>query len=147
MLFFPRYSQMHRTLLCVHESERWHVRDHVKTRENGTRALLRGPKSLTCLNLITIFNMHFTALKGIHNFIQQRPSLLFFWTFYLSKNPEKSSHKNIKQQKFSTLIKKIRAPNQHIRMISEGSCDTEDWINDAENSILHHRYKLYINIY
>ncbi len=25
-------------------------------------------------------------------------------------------------------------PNQHIRMISEGSCDTEDWSNDAENS-------------
>ncbi len=27
-------------------------------------------------------------------------------------------------------------PNQHIRMISEGSCDTEDWSNDAENSAL-----------
>ncbi len=26
----------------------------------------------------------------------------------------------------------------HIRMISEGSCDTEDWSNDAENSALHH---------
>ncbi len=24
----------------------------------------------------------------------------------------------------------------HIRMISEGSCDTEDWSNDAENSAL-----------
>ncbi len=24
-------------------------------------------------------------------------------------------------------------------MISEGSCDTEDWSNDAENSALHHR--------
>lgn len=23
---------------------------------------------------------------------------------------------------------------QHIRMISEGSCDTEDWSKDAENS-------------
>ncbi len=28
------------------------------------------------------------------------------------------------------------AANQHIRMISEGSCDTEDWNNDAENSDL-----------
>jgi len=28
------------------------------------------------------------------------------------------------------------AENQHIRMISEGSCDTEDWSNDAENSAL-----------
>ena len=26
--------------------------------------------------------------------------------------------------------------NHHIRMISEGSCDTEDWSNDAENSTL-----------
>ncbi len=33
------------------------------------------------------------------------------------------------------------ASNQHIRMISEGSCDTEDWSNDAENSALHHRNK------
>jgi len=24
----------------------------------------------------------------------------------------------------------------HIRVISEGSCDTEDWSNDAENSAL-----------
>ncbi len=40
---------------------------------------------------------------------------------------------------FSTLII-IRyvswSANQHIRMISEGSCDTEDWSNDAENSAL-----------
>jgi len=25
---------------------------------------------------------------------------------------------------------------QHIRMISKGSCDTEDWSNDAENVTL-----------
>ena len=29
-------------------------------------------------------------------------------------------------------------------MISEGSCDTEDWSNDAENSALHHRNKLHL---
>ncbi len=33
--------------------------------------------------------------------------------------------------------------NLRIRMISEGSCDIEDWSNDAENSALHHRNKLY----
>ncbi len=27
------------------------------------------------------------------------------------------------------------AANQYIRMISERSCDTEDWSNDAENSL------------
>ncbi len=26
--------------------------------------------------------------------------------------------------------------NQHITMISEGSCDTEDWSNNAENTAL-----------
>ncbi len=31
-------------------------------------------------------------------------------------------------------------------MISEGSCDTEDWSNDAEISALHHRNKLHIKI-
>ncbi len=35
------------------------------------------------------------------------------------------------------------AANQPIKMISEGSCDTEDCSNDAENSALHHRNKLY----
>ncbi len=34
-------------------------------------------------------------------------------------------------QLFPTLI-----INQHIRQISEGSCDTEDWTNDAENTAL-----------
>jgi len=37
------------------------------------------------------------------------------------------------------------AANQHIRMISEGSCDTEDWSNDAENSGINYSLK-YIQI-
>ncbi len=28
-------------------------------------------------------------------------------------------------------------------MISEGSCDAKDWINDAENSALHEKNLLY----
>ncbi len=32
-------------------------------------------------------------------------------------------------------------------MISEESCDTEDWRNDAENSAFHHRNKLHFKIY
>ncbi len=32
-------------------------------------------------------------------------------------------------------------------MISEGSWDTEDWSNDAENSALHQRHKLHFAIY
>ncbi len=32
-------------------------------------------------------------------------------------------------------------------MIYEGSCDTENWSNDAENSAMNHRNKLHLNIY
>ncbi len=39
------------------------------------------------------------------------------------------------------------ATNQHIRVISEGSCDTEDWSNNAENSALHNRSKLHFKIH
>ncbi len=38
-------------------------------------------------------------------------------------------------------------PNQHIRLISEGSDGTEDWSNDAENSASYHRNKLHFKIY
>ncbi len=37
------------------------------------------------------------------------------------------------------IIKVSWAASQLIRMISEGSCDTEDGRNDAENSALHHK--------
>ncbi len=36
---------------------------------------------------------------------------------------------------------------QHIWIISEGSWDTEDWSNDAENVALHHRNKWHFKIY
>ncbi len=69
--------------------------------------------------------------------------MLIFWTFYLPKNPENCIKKFLQKyeaaQLFSTLILMSNIPwaaNQHIRMISEGSCDTEDWSNDAENSAL-----------
>ncbi len=32
-------------------------------------------------------------------------------------------------------------------MISEESCEIENWSNDAENSALHHRNKLHFTIY
>jgi len=34
------------------------------------------------------------------------------------------------------IINVFLAASQHIIFISEGSCDTEDWNNDAENSLL-----------
>ncbi len=74
---------------------------------------------------------------------------IFIYIFYSiilfsfpSKNDEKTYHglqKNIKQH--NCLIADCEmiiywAANYHIRMISEGSCDTEDWSNDVENSAL-----------
>jgi len=53
-------------------------------------------------------------------------------------------------QLFSTLIivRNVScASNHQIRMISEGSCNTEDWSTDAENVVLHHRNKLHFKIY
>jgi len=38
-------------------------------------------------------------------------------------------------------------PEQKILIfISKGSCDTEKWRNDAENSALHHRNKLHFKL-
>jgi len=55
---------------------------------------------------------------------------------FVLRNPEKKRFpQNIKQQNCFHNNKK-EAPNQHIRLISEGSCDTEDWSNDAEYSAL-----------
>ncbi len=48
----------------------------------------------------------------------------------------------------SIIIRNVSwAANQRIRMISEGSCDTEDWSNDAENTAAHHKNKLHFKIY
>ncbi len=64
---------------------------------------------------------------------------MLFVTFFSSKDLENASQfpqKYEAAQLFSILIIIINASNQHIRMISEGSCDTEDWSNDAGNSAL-----------
>ncbi len=61
--------------------------------------------------------------------------MLLFWTSI----HQRIMNKNVSQfpqniKLFWTLI--IIRNVKHIRMISEGSCDTEDWGNDAENSAL-----------
>ncbi len=78
----------------------------------------------------------------------------FFWNIYASKNPGKMYQMyfvstKVLAQLFSTLItiNVYCAANQHIRLISKVSCDTEDWSNDAENSALHHRNKLLLKTY
>ncbi len=64
--------------------------------------------------------------------------MLFVCTFYSSFNVERNvSQKYLAAQLFSTLILNVSlAADQYIIMISEGSCDAEDWSNDAENTAL-----------
>ncbi len=72
----------------------------------------------------------------------------FSCAFYSSKNTKNKIVVSIKIWS-STVFnidnnnKCFLASNQHIRMVSEGSCDTEDWSNDAEN----HRNELHFTIY
>ncbi len=63
--------------------------------------------------------------------------MLFFLTFCSLKNPEKKKNHRFHKILSSTTVfnidkKKSWAANQHIKMISEGSRDTDDWSNDAE---------------
>jgi len=58
-----------------------------------------------------------------------------------------SVHQNILISIEASTKIRIIIYNQNIQMISEGSCDTEDWSNNAENSALHHRNKLHFKIY
>ncbi len=70
--------------------------------------------------------------------------MLFFWTLYSLNNPEKNDHSLA--QLFSILIRKnvSWASDQQVRMIPEGSCDTEERL---ENSALYHRNNLhFLNI-
>ncbi len=64
--------------------------------------------------------------------------MLFFWTFYSSKNPEENVSRFPGAQLFFQKITRnvSWAANQNITMISEGSYDTEDSSNHAENSAL-----------
>jgi len=79
--------------------------------------------------------------KDIYNVTKH---FYFKWMmFSFIKNPEKKCitvfTKILSKTAVSTLIIIINvswAVNQHIRMISEGSCDIEDWSNDSENSAL-----------
>ncbi len=65
--------------------------------------------------------------------------------FLLKKILNKKMYHSFHKSKL-VIFNDSRASNQHIRMISEGSCDTEDWSNDVENSALRHRNKVCIKI-
>ncbi len=54
------------------------------------------------------------------------------------KKMHQGFHKNMEQHNFfqHVIRNDFWAANRHIRMIYEGSRDTEDWSNNAENSAL-----------
>ncbi len=61
----------------------------------------------------------------------------FFYKCCSSKNPVENESKILSSTNVFNIDDNIYwAHNQYIRMISEGSCDTENWSNDAENSAL-----------
>jgi len=76
----------------------------------------------------------------VKTFMMLQKILFQINVFLLSFLFIKKSWKKNCTQLFSRLIIIIInvswASNHHIRMISEGSCDTEDCSNDAENSAL-----------
>ncbi len=106
-----------------------------------------------CLDLTMFVKLlgHYRSKFGVSN----KYNVLDYQISILNQiKKERKYHgfpKNIRQNKCFQhwLIRRnvSWAANQHIRMISEGSCDTEDWSNDVEYSALRHRNKLHFNIY
>ncbi len=70
--------------------------------------------------------------------------MLYFWTFNSLKNPEKLwFSQNIEQHNsFQHWNKKccLSSKSAYFNNLG-GSCDAEDWSNDAENSAAYHRNK------
>ncbi len=59
--------------------------------------------------------------------------MLFLWSLYLSINPEITVSTKVLSSMTVFNIDNIEC---FLSSSSEGSCDTEDWSNDAENSAL-----------
>ncbi len=57
-----------------------------------------------------------------------------FWTFYSLKKCIMGCTKILNSTTVFNIVHISWAANQHIRMISEGPCNTEGWGKDAENS-------------
>ncbi len=71
--------------------------------------------------------------------------MLFFELKLFIKESWKHTQKQFPQ---NSKLNLQHSANQHIRMISEGSCDTEDWSNDAENAaVISHQLIAFKNIY
>ncbi len=142
------FEDLKTEIFTGNETQKWNYEDVVG---HGVILLTTGQKFL----IIMIFEVS-SAHQGCIYLIKYTVKRVILWNIIAIKKKINSflwcktefSASYEAAQLFSTL-KAIRniswAANQHIRMISEGSCDTEDWSNDAENSALHH--KLHFTIY
>ncbi len=93
-------------------------------------------KKLILLLIKEALNWSENYSKDIYNIIKD---------FYKCGSFELSIHQRILKKSIMVYTKIWR--NTTVLNDSEGSCDTEDWIIDAENSALHHRNKLHFKIY
>ncbi len=83
---------------------------------------------------VLFIHINILFLKGIRTFIQQECIKLIKSesnTFIMSQNMTYiKQHSCFKNNNKMIIIGNVSwAANHHIRMISEGSCDTEDWSN------------------
>ncbi len=89
-----------------------------------------------CLYYHYLSIYHPCCVKVFNSFVYCNNVLYYFFIYQIILKKVSQVPKNIKQHNcFQHWL--------YIRMISEESCDTEDWSNDAENSALLHRNKLY----
>ncbi len=59
---------------------------------------------------------------------------MFIFTLILKNTGKEYIRVSTKKKKTILILRiNIWAANQYIRMISEGSCDTEDWSNDVHH--------------
>ncbi len=89
------------------------------------------------LQKISISNKLYYLALFIHQQIQKKKKLRF--------PPKKCT--SLTTFNINNINKPSWTPNWRIRIISEGSCDTEDWSNDAENVALHHGNKYMFQYY
>ncbi len=108
----------------------------------------------SCMLMLMLINCHWIlfhdASMWMANFVRKASLLLNFVHQRIQKeNVAWFPTKILSSAAIFNVVNKMKnknwVPNPHIRRISEGSCDKEDWSNAAENSALHHR-KLHCKI-
>uniref|UniRef100_A0A8C2CNM1 Dynein, cytoplasmic 1, intermediate chain 2b n=1 Tax=Cyprinus carpio TaxID=7962 RepID=A0A8C2CNM1_CYPCA len=108
-------------------------------RSNKRTPVQRTPLSASA-HTHPVYCVNVVGTQNAHNLISiSTDGKMCSWSLDMLSTPQVQTHNHVNWVSY--------AANQHLRMISEGSCDTEDWRNDAGNSALHHRNKLYLNMY